>query len=109
MNGKQTLYVMLLHGGVAVAVIFGATLLAFHGSLDSPTVAVIYGAALGLAGGSASAVAAVGSAINGKNTVSSDVLASHETTLRQAIATNIPASPAAPVAPVEPVPAPEQP
>lgn len=87
MNGKQSLYVLLVHGGIAAVVVLASTLLAYHGSIDSQTVSVIYGAALGLAGASASAIATLGSAVNGKMTVTPEALQAREVTLRQAIAT----------------------
>lgn len=86
MNGKQSLYVLLIHGGIALAVVVAATVLAFHGSLDAEAATAIFGAALGLAGGSASALAALGSAVNGKMTVTPEAVQAREVTLRQALA-----------------------
>lgn len=86
MNGRQSLYVLLVHGGIAAIVVLAATMLAYHGSIDSQTVSVIYGAALGLAGASASAIATLGSAVNGKMTVTPESVQAREVTLRQAIA-----------------------
>ena len=53
MNGKQTLYVLAAQAAVATVTIIGATVLGWHGSLDSATIAAIYGAVIGLVGGSA--------------------------------------------------------
>ena len=86
MNGKQSIYVMIVHGGIALAVVFAATILAYHGSLDAEAATAIFGAALGLAGGSASAIAALGSAVNGKMTVTPEAVQAREVTLRQALA-----------------------
>lgn len=85
-NGKQSLYVLLIHGGIALAVVCAATLLAYHGALDAEAATAIFGAALGLAGGSASALAALGSAVNGKMTVTPEAVQAREVTLRQALA-----------------------
>lgn len=74
MNARASLYVMLLHGGISIIVVLAATVLAFHGSLDAPTVSVIYGAAIGLAGGTAGSLATLGQAVNGKSTMRDEVL-----------------------------------
>lgn len=87
MSGPQTWYVMALHGAIAMAVVIAATLLAYHGSIDGQTVSVVYGAALGLAGASASSIAALAQAVNGKSVVSHDDMAAREQTLRTAITT----------------------
>lgn len=74
MNPKQTLYVLVVHGCVAAVVILGASVLAYHGSIDGEALTAIYGAALGFAGASSGAIAAVGQAVNGKATVSDETL-----------------------------------
>lgn len=86
MSGKQTLIVMGLHGGIALAVIIAGTVLALKGAIDAQTVSVLFGAALGAAGASASSIAALGAAVNGKMTITPEASAQREETLRQAIA-----------------------
>lgn len=86
MNGKQALYVMALHGTIALAVVIAATVLAFHGSLDAEAATAIFGAAIGLAGGSASALGTLAGAINGKAVVSTESLADMQATTRAAMA-----------------------
>ena len=80
MNPKQSLYVLILHGSIALVVIVAVSALTWHGSLDAEAATALFGTAVGLAGGSSAAVGALTQAINGKATVS-------DATLRQAIAT----------------------
>ena len=103
MNGRQALYVMALHGSIALACVVAATVLGFHGSLDGQTVAVIFGTAVGLAGGSASSLGALGSVVNGKSVVSAQMLAEQGATARTAIVSAA-ASPAHKVTASEPAP-----
>lgn len=67
-----------MHAVLAVVVVVSATVLAAFDVLDSSSVTVIYGAALGFAGGTASSLGSLTTAVNGKATMS-------DATLRQAI------------------------
>lgn len=78
MNARQSMIILGFHGGIAVVVVFAATILCYHGTLDAAAVTAIYGAAIGLAGGASSALGSLAGAVNGKATVS-------DATLRQAI------------------------
>lgn len=100
-NGRQALYVMALHGTIALAVVIAATVLAFHGSLDAEAATAIFGTAVGLAGGSASALGALGSVVNGKSVVTQQMLAEQGATNRTAIVSAA-ASPAHKVTASEP-------
>lgn len=84
-NAKQSLYVLALHGAIALAVVIAATVLAFHGALDAEAATAIFGAAIGLAGGSASSLGALAGAVNGKSTITEASLAQRESTLRTAL------------------------
>lgn len=86
-NGKQALYVMILHGATALSVVIAATVLSFHGSLDAEAATAIFGAAIGLAGGSAAALGTLSSAVNGKSVVSTESLADMQRTTRAAMST----------------------
>lgn len=86
MNVRQSLYIQIMHGVIVVIVVIAATILAYNGTLDSATVAVIFGAAVALAGGSAQSLGSLGQTVNGKSMVSDAALANRETTLRTAMA-----------------------
>jgi len=60
-------WVLAVHGVISVALIGAATFLAYSGSLDPQSVATIFGAAIGLVGGSAGSLAVLSVTGNGKN------------------------------------------
>lgn len=68
--GRQQLLVLGLHATVGLLVIIAATVLTALHDLDAQAAVALFGAAVGLAGGSAGAVAALGTAVNGKSIVS---------------------------------------
>ena len=86
MNARQSLYVQGMHGALVLCVVFAASVLAYADKLDGQTVAVLLGAAITFAGGSAQSIGALGQAVNGKSTMTAGELANRETTLRTAIA-----------------------
>jgi hypothetical protein len=85
MTGKQTLFQMVIYGMIALAAVIGAVILGYNGSLNSDAVAAILVGALALAGGSAASTGAVYAAVNGKSTVTPQLLAEQGATNRTAI------------------------
>lgn len=87
-----------LHLGVGIAVLTSVTILtALHDPI-TPLLAGIFGTLIGLAGGSATAAAALGSALNGKSTVDPGMIANQQQIIRegqQLIAAGTPVSQAA--------------
>lgn len=83
--GRQQVWVLAFHAAIAALVIIGATvLLALH-DLDPQAGVAIYGAAIGLAGGAASSLAAVGQTVNGKSVMTQDTMDSMSSNLRAAV------------------------
>jgi hypothetical protein len=85
MTGKQTLFQMIIYGMIALAAVIGAVILGYNGSLNSDAVAAILVGALALAGGSAASTGAVYAAVNGKSTVTPQLLAEQGATNRTAL------------------------
>lgn len=87
---------------LGVGVIVAATVLCALHDLDGQAVVALFGAAIGLVGGGAGSLAAVGQATNGNSVISNGHLAQLTATLQEAIhaATPAPQQPAA--APAEP-------
>lgn len=75
---RLPLYLLAMQSGLAALVVIGATVLGIYGAMESDSLTAIYGAALGFAGGAASSLGALTTAVNGKATVS-------EATLRHAM------------------------
>ena len=99
MDRNQTLAQMVIYGAIALAAVIGAIILGYNGSLDPAAVASILVGALALSGGSASATGAVYAAVNGKSTVTPQLLAEQGATNRTALV----AASASPPTTVEPV------
>lgn len=57
MNGNVEALPQFLHFAIVVLVIIGATILSVQGTIDAQTVALVYGAAIGYAGGQAGSAA----------------------------------------------------
>lgn len=96
----------LIHATVALVIILAASILAALHDLDGQTVAAIFGAAVGMLGGSASSLGTLYSAVNGKSVLSAEVMANRETTMRETVdrlagaRAQLPGdAPAAPIAP----------
>lgn len=68
MARPQTL-LLATHFAMALAIVVAATVLTALHDLDAQAAVAIYGAAIGLVGGSAAALGAVNSAVNGKSVV----------------------------------------
>lgn len=66
MNGRQVMLVSLIHLAIALAVITAATVLCALHDLDAEAVTALYGAAIGLVGGSGAGL--VSAARNGIST-----------------------------------------
>lgn len=74
MSSRYQLAILLLHALIAILVVSAATvLLALHDPL-SPAIMGLFGAIIGLAGGSAGSLALMGQTINGKSVVSTDAM-----------------------------------
>lgn len=71
----QTL-LLFTHFAMALAIVVAATVLTALHDLDAQAAVAIYGAAIGLVGGSAAALGAIGSAVNGKSVVDPNTLKS---------------------------------
>ena len=85
MGRNQTLAQMVIYGAIAITAVIGAIVLGYSGNLASDAVAAILVGALALAGGSASATGAVYAAVNGKSTVTPQLIAEQGATNRTAI------------------------
>lgn len=107
MNRNQTLAQMVIYGLIALAAVIGAVVLGYSGNLASDAVAAILVGALALAGGSAASTGAVYAAVNGKSTVTPQLIAEVGATNRTAIVAAAASQPSTVVA-SEPVPSPEQ-
>lgn len=108
MTGRQTLAQMVIYGAIALAAVIGAVLLGYTGNLNSDAVAAILTGALALAGGSAASTGAVFAAVNGKSTVTPQLVAEQGATNRTAIVAAAGSQPhTVEPAPVEPVAPPE--
>lgn len=105
MQGKQTLAQMVIYGLIALAAVVGAVVLGYSGNLASDAVAAILVGALALAGGSAASTGAVYAAVNGKSTVTPQLVAEQGATARTAIVAAASTSPTD-VTPVPVTPAP---
>ena len=106
MTGKQTLFQMVIYGLIALAAVIGAVVLGYNGALASDAVAAILVGALALAGGSAASTGAVYAAVNGKSTVTPQLIAEQGATNRTAIVAAAAAQPTT-VASVEVTPTPD--
>jgi hypothetical protein len=76
---------MVIYGAIALAAVIGAVILGYSGNLASDAVAAILVGALALAGGAASSTGAVYAAVNGKSTVTPQLLAEQGATQRTAL------------------------
>ena len=85
MAGRQNIYQLAIYGSIALAAVGGAILLGYHGTLNSDAVAAILTGALALAGGTASSVGTLYTAVNGKSVVSHQMTAEQGATTRTAI------------------------
>lgn len=85
MNQNQTLLQMVIYGCIALAAVVGAVVLGYSGNLNSDAVAAILVGALALAGGSAASTGAVYAAVNGKSTITPQLIAEQGATNRTAI------------------------
>lgn len=85
MSGRQSIYVLGFHAGLAGSIVIAATVLGYHGTLDSATVAAIFAAALGFAGGTASSLGSLGAVVNGKSVITAQQIAEQGATQRTAI------------------------
>ncbi len=85
MTGRVAYAGAFVHAVVALTIIVAASILAALHDLDGQTVAAIFGAAIGVVGGSASSLGTLYTAVNGKSVLSAEALASHETTLRETV------------------------
>lgn len=86
MQGRQQVYVLALHATVGLLVVVAATVLAALHDLDAQAAVAIFGAVIGLAGGSASSIAALGSTVNGKNVVTQETSNATQASLQAAVA-----------------------
>lgn len=93
---------MVIYGLIALAAVIGAVVLGYSGNLASDAVAAILVGALALAGGSAASTGAVYAAVNGKSTVTPQLIAEAGATNRTAIVAAAASQPAT-VAPQDPV------
>lgn len=73
---RMPLLILLTHFLLSLAIVVAATVLAALHVLDPQACVAIFGAAIGLVGGSASALGALGSAINGKTAIDTGTLRS---------------------------------
>jgi hypothetical protein len=64
-NGRQQLYVLLVHAVLSVFVVVAVTVLAILHDLEPQAVTTLFGVAVGLVGGSAGSLAVVGFVTNG--------------------------------------------
>lgn len=101
MNAKQSLLVQAMHGVLVLCVVAAASVLAYADKLDGQTVAVLLGAAITFAGGSAQSLGTLGQAVNGKSTIATSTMDEREATLRT-MAVAAAAAPAHTVTAVEP-------
>jgi hypothetical protein len=85
LSGKVAYIGAFVHAAVALVIIVAATVLAALHDLDGQTVAALFGAAVGLIGGSASSLGSIYSVVNGKATVPLPVIADQEATLRNTV------------------------
>lgn len=85
MNQKTSLIIQGLNAFVVIGVLVSATVLGVQGTLQGESLVAIYGAAIGFAGGAASALGSLGAAVNGKTPLSNAAMADRETTLRSAM------------------------
>ena len=69
MAGRLQTLTLAAHFGIAALIVAAASVLTALHDLDAATFGTILGAAIGLVGGSAAALGAVGSAVNGKAVV----------------------------------------
>jgi hypothetical protein len=88
MGSRAPVYVLALHGAIALSVVVAATVLCFHGSLDAAATTGIIGAALGLAGGASSSLGSLGAVVNGHSITSPEAETQREVTLRAAMGAN---------------------
>ena len=86
MSSRHTVYILGVHGAIALAIVVSATVLGVQGTLDSSALTAIYGALLGFVGGAASSIGSLGAAVNGKAVLPVGDLQAREHTLRSAIA-----------------------
>jgi hypothetical protein len=84
-SGRQTIYIQLIHGGIAFVVIVAATVLAALHDLDPATVVALFGAAVGFAGGTSVATGALAQAVNGKAVMTEHAISEREATLTRSI------------------------
>ncbi len=85
MGPKSQTGIIALHAGIGVLVIAGATVLAALHVLDAQATVAIYGAVIGLAGGSAASIAALGTTVNGKSVVTAEQAAAQSANLEAAV------------------------
>jgi hypothetical protein len=84
-KGSQQTYVLVLHAVVAILSIAAVTVLVALHDLEAQAAVAIFGTAIGLAGGSASAVASLGASVNGKSVVSEGILERVHETVQAAV------------------------
>lgn len=106
MGQRQQLIQQVIYASIALCAVIGAVILGWRGALNSDAVAAILTGALALAGGAAASIGAVGSVVNGKSVVTSQMLSEQGATQRTAIVAAASTSPRD-VTPVEPQPHPE--
>ncbi len=84
-GSRSQTYVLGLHMVVGVLVIVAATVLAALHDLDAQAAVAIYGAAIGLAGGSAGSLAMLGTTINGKSVVTQETMSAMAANLERTV------------------------
>ena len=93
-------FVLFAHAGMGLAIVTAATVLGALHDLDAQAVVAIYGAAIGLVGGSAAALGSLAGAVNGKAVVETATLSNAIDKLAASSPTvTAPASTSSPVVP----------
>lgn len=93
---------MVMHGVIVLSVVVVTCVLGIQGTLDSPSILGILGAAIGFAGGTAASLGSLGAAVNGKSVVTPQLI-SEQASMQRAALVAAAATPSH-VVPVQPVP-----